>query len=73
MKLNSVKQHQKQRFHLGFVGSHTHLAGLEEVKANVGVTCGRIHTVLTEVFTDVFWGGLRQQTVYTLPKKIIIS
>lgn len=49
--------------------SHTDLAGLEEVKANVGVTCGRIHTVLTEVFTDVFWCGLGQQTVYTLPEE----
>lgn len=38
----------------------THLAGFEEVKANVGVTCGRIHAVLAEVLTDVFWCGLGQ-------------
>lgn len=39
---------------------YTHLAGLEEVKADVGVTCGWIHAVLTEVLTDVFWRGLGQ-------------
>lgn len=50
------------------VGSHTHLAGLEEVKANVGVTRGGIHTVLTEVFADIFWSGLGQQTVNAFPK-----
>lgn len=42
------------------IGSHSYLAGLEEVKANVWVTCGRIHTVMTEVLTDVFWRGLGQ-------------
>lgn len=42
------------------VGSHSHLAGLEEVKANVGVACGRIDAVVTEVLTDVFWCGLWQ-------------
>ena len=42
------------------MGSHSHLAGLEEVKANVWVTCGRIHTVMTEVLTDIFWCSLGQ-------------
>lgn len=46
----------------------TNLAWLEEVKANVGVTCGWIHAVMTEVLTDVFWRGLGQDTVYTFPK-----
>ena len=48
-------------------GSYSHLAGLEEVKADVGVPCGRIHTVVIEVLADVFWSGLGQETVNTLP------
>ena len=51
-----------------FVTTHTHLTRLEEVKANVGVTGGRINTVLTEVLTDVFRCGLRQKSVYAFPK-----
>lgn len=46
---------------------NAHLARLQEVKADVGITCGRIHTVLIEVLTDVFWCGLGQESIYTLP------
>ena len=53
-----VKQHRHR----------SHLAGFEEVKANVGVTCGRIQAVLTEVLTDILWCGLGQKAVYTLPE-----
>lgn len=52
-----------------FVSAHTHLAGFEEVKADVGVTCCWIHAVMAEVLTDVFWCGLRKKAVYALPKK----
>lgn len=46
----------------------THLAGFEEVKADVGITRGGIHAVLTEVLVDVFRRGLGQETIYALPK-----
>lgn len=49
--------------------SHTHLAGLQEVKANVGVTGYRVQAVLAEVLVDVFWCRLGQEAVYTLPKR----
>lgn len=45
-----------------------HLAGFEEVQANVGVACGGIKAELAEVLADVFRRGLRQQTVNTLPE-----
>lgn len=48
-------------------GSYSHLAGLKEVKAYVGVARGRIHAVLIEVLADVFRCGLGQQAVDTLP------
>lgn len=47
--------------------SGTHLAGFQEVKANIGVPGYWIQTVLTEVLVDIFWCRLRQETVYTLP------
>lgn len=47
----------------------THLAGFQEVKADVGVTGYRVQAVLAEVLVDIFWGCLGQETIYTLPKK----
>lgn len=49
--------------------SHTHLAGFQEVKANVGVTGHRVQAILAEVLVDVFWCRLGQEAVYTLPKR----
>lgn len=43
-----------------------HTAGVE-----VGITTGRVNGVLFKVFTDVLWGGLRQQPVDTLPEEHI--
>ena len=34
----------------------------------VGVTGGGVDAVLLKVFTDVVWGGLRQQPVNALPE-----
>lgn len=45
-----------------------HLAGFEEVKANVGVARGGIHAVVAEVLADVFRRGLGQQPVNALPE-----
>lgn len=47
--------------------SVTHLAGFQEVKANIGVPGYWIQAVLTEVLVDIFWCRLGQETVYTLP------
>lgn len=49
--------------------SHTHLAGFQEVKANVGVTGHGVYAVLAEVLVDVFWCRLGQEAVYTFPKR----
>lgn len=49
--------------------SRTHLAGFQEVKANVGVPGYGIQAVLTEVLVDVFWCRLGQEAVYTLPNR----
>lgn len=49
--------------------SPTHLAGFQEVKANVGVTGHGVQAVLAEVLVDVFWCRLGQEAVYTLPKR----
>ena len=43
-----------------------HTAGVK-----VGVAGGRVNGVLFKVFTDVLCGGLRQQTVDTLPENNI--
>ena len=45
----------------------SYLVWPEEVEADVGVARGGIHTVMTEVLTDVLRCGLRQQAVNTLP------
>lgn len=45
-----------------------HLAGFEEVQANVGVAGGGVQAELAEVLADVFRRGLRQQTVNALPE-----
>lgn len=39
------------------------------VGVQVGVTGGGVDAVLLKVFTDVVWGGLRQQPVNTLPEE----
>lgn len=60
---------ENPKLSLWFVNSQTHLTGPEEVQADIGVACGRIHAVLTEVLTDIFRCCLRQKPVYALPKK----
>lgn len=47
----------------------THLAGFQEVKANVGVPGYRIQAVLAEVLVDIFRCRLGQEAVYALPNK----
>lgn len=39
------------------------------VDVQVGVAGGGVDAVLLKVFTDVVWGGLRQQPINTLPVK----
>lgn len=41
------------------------------VDIQVGVAGGGVDAVLLKVFTDVVWGGLRQQPVNTLPEEEI--
>lgn len=35
----------------------------------VGIASSRVNGVLFKVLTDVFWGGLRQQSINTLPEE----
>lgn len=49
----------------------TDLVWAHTARVEVGITTGRVNGVLFKVFTDVLWGGLRQQPVDTLPEEQI--
>lgn len=46
----------------------SNLSSADELHIDVGIAASRIHAVLAEVFTDVFWCCLRKQPIQTLPE-----